>query len=117
MPIWPSNLPQEFENDDYNDSLYDQLLHSPINELDFTIRRINRLEDHSLIAGNMLLTYNQWNELKNWYINSLKSGVLKFDFPDIDDATKIVSVSFESVPTFTNRGYNLCSVQLVLQRQ
>ena len=114
---WPSNLPQEFEEDGYKDSLPSQLLYSKIDKYDEDIRRINRHEDISMITGQMYMTYIEWLEVKKWYKDVLKFGVLKFNFPNPDDITSMISVVFESTPKMRIVGYNYCIIQLSFQKQ
>ena len=116
MEIWPISLPKEFEANSYQDELPEQLIYSPIEKYDYNVRRINRVEVKASIKGNMIMDTNQWIILLNWYINTISSGTISFDFPNPDNILKMIKVIFIAPPKLDTIGGEIHRVSLDLER-
>ncbi len=98
MATWPSGLPQELNRKGFRSQLPEQLVRSSIPEGRPRARRRARREQHAPFSGTMTLTTAEWNSLLDWYTKTLADGTLAFKFPDPDDPTSTITVSFDEPP-------------------
>lgn len=115
MPTWPSSLPQEFEERGFQDRLPDQLARSRIEGQLPQSRRRARRSEYGPLAGDMLISAEQWRALRTFFWQTVAGGALSFDFPSVDGSGTI-TVAFENPPRLTPVGGDLYNVRLAFER-
>ena len=115
MATWPSTLPMEFEASSFEDEFPEQLIYSPIDKYDSDTRQINRLEVKAPLKGNMIMDTIQWSALLNWYINTIGSGAISFNFPNPDNISETIRVIFISPPKLSTIGGDTHIITLDLE--
>lgn len=116
MPTWPATLPQEFEAPGFQDRLPDQVERSRVRGELPQYRRRARRSEFGPVAGEMLMTSDQWQALRTFYWQTLASGALSFDFPDPDGGSEPIVVHFEQPPRLSTIGGDLHSVSLTFNK-
>ena len=117
MTTWPATLPQRFERRGFRTDLPDQIVRSTIRGGEVKRRRLARRSESAPLNGQMLVTTAQWNTLLAFYRDDLRTGVLRFDFPDPDDADATIKVAFTEPPSMSAVGGDLHRARLQFERQ
>ena len=117
MSTWPSSLPKELEKSGYEDEFPEQLLRSPIDELDSNTRRMDRLESLAPLKGHMYITSSQWRTLLNWFKDDLGSGAISFSFPKPGDISNNIKVAFVEPPKLVTVGGDIHTISLNMERR
>lgn len=98
MYTWPDSLPQHFGAEGFNIELPDNTLRSPMDSGPAKVRRITTANPGSM-AGSMLMTTDQWDELRAFWRDTLRE-TYSFDFPNPeDDGATVLNVRFAKPPS------------------
>ena len=117
MASWPADLPQEFDEEGFEDELPDELVRSELTDGEEKTRRMARRGNNTPVSGRMTVTTTQWEILLDFYRSDLADGTLMFDFPDPDDDTATFPVAFSSPPELSTVGGETHLVRLQFERQ
>lgn len=98
MTDWPLTLPQRFLASDYNDALPDNVIKTQM-DAGPPKRRRKTTSNIRVVNGSMLMTTDQWDDLVDFFQNTLKE-VSPFNLPEPgNDALDTLTVVFSSPPS------------------
>ena len=117
MATWPSDIPQEFDEEGFSDELPDELLRSELSGGEPKTRRLARRGNSTPIEGRMTVTADEWYTLLDFYRDDLADGTLQFDFPDPDDTSETIPVAFAEPPALSTLGGLTHLARLRFERQ
>jgi hypothetical protein len=105
---WPDDLPQVFLEGSYNEGMPDNVIRDTYDVGAATLRRRSTAAIYP-VTGTMVMTDDQWVELKAFIADVLLQGALPFGIPeqgDCDSPTGEWLVRFTSPPKRQRMGYD-----------
>jgi|GEM_PF-2228113 len=116
MPAWPSNLPWEPNNGEYEETPPDNLIRFKTDFGPDVVRR-RGIAGVRIIKLPYRFSPEQTEIFDDFLHNDLKDGALPFTFnwPPPPRTTKQVSVRIKSIPTFKHRGAGYHDVTVELE--
>lgn len=97
MTDWPPTLPQRFLASDYSDALPDNVIKTQM-DAGPPKRRRKTTANIRMISGSMIMTTDQWEDLVDFFQNTIKEAA-PFNLPEPgNDAVGILVVVFSTPP-------------------
>lgn len=96
MASWPSDLPQEFDQEGFGSGPPDNVLRTPVDAGPQKSRK-RFTSAPTPLTGNMIMTNTQLESFKS-FLKTIGDGALRFTFPELTDPTNTVYVKFTSRP-------------------
>ena len=97
MASWPSDLPQEFEQDGFRAAGRENVLRSQVDAGPNKTRRRFTSAPYP-IRGSMTMTGPQLDQFRDFLENEIADGAISFSFPKPRDPATVVTVKFNTTP-------------------
>lgn len=111
---WPASLPQNMLMDGYSHSAANNILRTNMDAGPAKQRR-RFTSGPQPVTGKIFVNDTELETFKDWYVDDLLEGALRFDWVDQDDGTTAVEYRFTSQPTWEPAGPGYWFINLPLE--
>jgi hypothetical protein len=111
---WPSTLPDCLQLNGYSESIPDQTIRT---NMEYGIAKVRRRSSNAVrpVSGSIVVTKEQLDTLKDFYINTLAGGVLRFAWVEPLDGTTVAEMRFTSPPSYSKESPDIFKVNMELE--
>lgn len=100
IPSWPVTLPQNIRISGYNESMPDTNIKASMDVGPAKVRRRSTAAVRP-VSGQLVMTHDELGDFKDFYVDTLLNGSLRFSWTDPYDGTTSVEMRITEVPTWS----------------